>query len=168
MNCGNRHRSATVSAPVSDTGDGIQPEFLPHVFDRFRQADATTTRGHGGLGLGLAIVRQLVELHGGTVWADSAGESLGATFTVSLTLMAVRGVTDNVEGVHPQAITPSKFDCLPQLEGLRVLVNDEADARELLQSVIESCGGRVRTASSAAALHIKSSVCTLSAKDFPR
>jgi PAS domain S-box-containing protein len=77
-----------VEMTVSDTGRGIAPEFLPHVFDRFRQADATTTRGHGGLGLGLAIVRQLVELHGGTVRADSAGEDLGASFTVSLPLAA--------------------------------------------------------------------------------
>ncbi len=133
-----------VEMTVSDTGRGIAPEFLPHVFDRFRQADATSTRGHGGLGLGLAIVRQLVELHGGTVWADSAGESLGATFTVSLPLAAVRGATDDA--------TPSEFDCPPQLEGLRVLVvDDEADTRELVRSVIESCGSRVRTASSAAA-----------------
>ena len=141
-----------VEVSVSDTGRGIAPEFLPHVFDRFRQADATTTRGHGGLGLGLAIVRQLVELHGGTVRADSAGESLGATFTVSLPLAAVRGATDDAERAHPQAIKPSEFDCPPQLEGLRVLVvDDEADTRELLQSVIERCGARVRTANSAAA-----------------
>jgi PAS domain S-box-containing protein len=141
-----------VEMTVSDTGRGIAPEFLPHVFDRFRQADETITRGHGGLGLGLAIVRQLVQLHGGTVWAESAGESLGATFTVSLPLVAVSGATDDAERAHPQAITPPEFDCPPQLEGLRVLaVDDEADTRELVRSVIESCGGRVRTASSAAA-----------------
>ncbi len=69
---------------VSDTGEGIKPEFLPHVFDRFRQADASTTRRHGGLGLGLAIVKQLVELHGGTIYATSGGEKKGATFVVRL------------------------------------------------------------------------------------
>jgi PAS domain S-box-containing protein len=141
-----------VEFTVSDTGKGIAPEFLPHVFDRFRQADATTTRAHGGLGLGLAIVRQLVELHGGTAGVESAGVGHGATFTLSLPLVAVRGATTDVDGAHPQAITSPEFDCPPQLEGLCVLVvDDEADARELLQFILESCGARVRTASSAAA-----------------
>ena len=141
-----------VKITVSDTGKGIAPEFLLHVFDRFRQADGTYTRAHGGLGLGLAIVRQLVELHGGTVRVESAGEGHGATFAVSLPRAAARGAADNMEGVLTQAFTSSKFDCPPQLEGLRVLVvDDEADARELLQFVLEGCGVRVRTASSAAA-----------------
>jgi len=141
-----------VKITVSDTGKGIAPEFLPHVFDRFRQADGTYTRAHGGLGLGLAIVRQLVELHGGTVRVESAGEGHGATFAVSLPRAAARGAADNMEGVLTQAFTSSKFDCPPQLEGLRVLVvDDEADARELLQFILEGCGVRVRTASSAAA-----------------
>jgi len=143
-----------VEVTVSDTGRGIAPEFLPHVFDRFRQADATSTRAHGGLGLGLAIVRQLVELHGGAVRVESTGEGHGATFAVSLPLAAARAAddADDVEGVHPQAFISSGFDCPSHLEGLRVLVvDDEADARELLQSILESCGARVRTASSAAA-----------------
>ena len=141
-----------VEVAVSDTGRGITPEFLPHVFDRFRQADSTTTRVYGGLGLGLAIVRQLVELHGGTVRVESAGEGQGATFTVSLPLAAVRGAAEDAEALRPQSFTPSDYDCPPQLGGLRVLVvDDEADTCELLQTVIESCGARVRTANSAAA-----------------
>src|SRR5207253_1506512 len=79
-----------IEITLTDTGQGISPEFLPHVFDRFRQADSSITRLHGGLGLGLAIVRHLVELHGGTVSAASAGEGKGATFTVKLPLAAVR------------------------------------------------------------------------------
>ncbi|MDQ3685751.1 MAG: hybrid sensor histidine kinase/response regulator, partial [Acidobacteriota bacterium] len=144
-----------VEITVSDTGKGIAPEFLPHVFDRFRQADATSTRAHGGLGLGLAIVRQLVELHGGAVRVESAGVGHGATFAVSLPLAAARGAADDaddVEGVHREAFISSGFDCPSHLEGLRVLVvDDEADARELLQSILEGCGARVRTANSAAA-----------------
>jgi len=138
-----------VEITVSDTGLGIAPEFLPHVFDRFRQADATSTRVYGGLGLGLAIVRQLVELHGGTVGAKSAGEGHGATFTISLPLAAVRGAADDM---HSQAFTSSEFDCPPRLEGLRVLVvDDEAETLEMLQFILEGCGARVRTANSAAA-----------------
>ena len=141
-----------VEVAVSDTGRGIAPEFLPHVFDRFRQADATTTRVYGGLGLGLAIVRQLVELHGGTARVESAGEGLGSTFTVSLPLAAIRGAAEDAEAVRPQSFAPSDFDCPPQLGGLRVLVvDDEEDTRELLQTIIESCGARVSTANSAAA-----------------
>ncbi len=141
-----------VEVIVSDTGQGIAPEFLPHVFDRFRQADATSTRVHGGLGLGLAIVRQLVELHGGTVQVDTAGEGQGATFTVSLPLAAVRGATWGLEGMSHQALASPEFDCPPQLEGLRVLVvDDEAETLEMLQFILESCGAHVSTANSAAA-----------------
>ncbi len=142
-----------VEITVSDTGEGIAPEFLPHVFDRFRQADATYTRAHGGLGLGLAIVRQLVELHGGTVRVDSAGEGHGSTFTVSLPSLAASVAADHMERrVHPQTTNSSEFECPPQLAGVRVLVvDDEADTRELMRFILEGCGARVSTADSAAA-----------------
>jgi len=141
-----------VEITVSDTGLGIAPEFLPHVFDRFRQADATTTRMYGGLGLGLAIVRQLVELHGGAVRVESAGESLGSTFTVSLPLAAVRGTVEDADGILQPLSASSELACPPQLIGLRVLVvDDEAETLEMLQVILEGCGARVSKASSAAA-----------------
>ncbi len=128
---------------VSDTGRGIGPDFLPFVFERFRQADSATTRTHGGLGLGLAIVRQLVELHGGTVRAESPGEGQGATFTVSLPIPTFQ--LDGAEGHE----APGKVDA-PSLEGLRVLVvDDEADARESLTVVLEQCGAVVTAVASA-------------------
>ncbi len=137
---------------VSDTGQGIAPGFLPHVFDRFRQADATTTRAFGGLGLGLAIVRQLVESHGGTVRVDSEGEGLGSTFTVSLPLLAVRSAVSDAQSAQQPEFKLPELDCPPELNGLRVLVvDDEADTCELLQVILEGCGAQVKTASSAAA-----------------
>jgi PAS domain S-box-containing protein len=140
-----------VEIEVKDTGDGISASFLPHVFERFRQADASSTRRHGGLGLGLAIVRQLVELHGGTVEAHSAGQGLGATFIVRLPLVAPR--PDAVEPVRAQ---PPPGVSLPvnypkELRGRRILVvDDDADARELLTTLFQEGGARVSSAASAA------------------
>ncbi|MDQ4120946.1 MAG: PAS domain S-box protein [Acidobacteriota bacterium] len=145
---GNSH----IKIVVSDSGSGIEPEFLPFVFERFRQSDASTTRRHGGLGLGLAIVRQLVELHGGTVSVESDGEGKGTTFVVSLPLLPVRlEPLSEIPRFHPIKQIGSPTDCPPELSGLRVLlVDDETDARDLLKTVLESCGAQVWSAGSAA------------------
>jgi PAS domain S-box-containing protein len=143
-----------VEITISDTGKGIDPEFIPHVFDRFRQADQTTTRRQGGLGLGLSIVRQLVEMHGGTIEAESEGEGKGTSFIVKLPrLIAIpRTEKEEEKRVHPTASKEYlSIDCAPELTGLRVLiVDDEADARELLKQVLEMCGSEVATTGSAA------------------
>ena len=137
---------------VSDTGSGISPDFLPHVFDRFRQADQKTSRQHGGMGLGLAIVRHLVEMHGGTVRADSEGEGKGATFTVMLPITPVYQVDSSGGRVHPGArdLLPPD-DSTDRLDGLRILVvDDEPDTRDLLKQGLEYCGATVEVAGSAA------------------
>jgi PAS domain S-box-containing protein len=141
-----------VEIAVSDTGAGITPEFLPHVFDRFRQADQKTTRRHGGLGLGLAIVRHLVELHGGTVRAESEGEGQGSTFTVLLPVAPVYAAEPSEGRVHPASReTLPFFDCPDRLDGLRVLaVDDEPDTRELLKAGLGHCGAVVTVVGSAA------------------
>jgi CheY-like chemotaxis protein len=137
---------------VSDTGPGIAPEFLPFVFDRFRQADGRTTRQHGGLGLGLSIVRHLVELHGGTVRAESEGEGHGATFTVLLPVAPVYQTVSTTERVHPAARdTLPLYECPDRLDGLRILVvDDEPDTRELLKAGLGQCGAGVTVVGSAA------------------
>jgi signal transduction histidine kinase/ActR/RegA family two-component response regulator len=137
-------RESAVRFTVSDTGVGIKPEFLPHVFERFRQAESSTTRAYGGLGLGLAIVRHLVELHGGTVAVHSEGEGRGTTFTVHLPVAATR----------PAEHAPAAISTRPagqSLAGLHLLVvDDEADAREVMRFMLERAGAKVRTADSAA------------------
>lgn len=137
---------------VIDTGEGIEPAFLPHVFDRFRQADATTTRRHGGLGLGLAIVKQLVELHGGTIRAKSPGKGQGSTFIVALPLTVVHPESEPMpERRHPSAPSaPTSEDTCVEIAGVRVLVvDDEPDARTLLRRLLEECDAKVSTASTA-------------------
>jgi PAS domain S-box-containing protein len=141
-----------IEIAVSDTGSGITPEFLPHVFDRFRQADQQTTRQHGGMGLGLAIVRHLVELHGGSVRAESPGEGKGATFTVVLPIAPVYQSNDVKERAHPAARdTLPSYECPDRLDGMKVLiVDDEPDTRELLKMVLAQCGAEVKAAGSVA------------------
>lgn len=139
-----------IEIAVTDTGAGIDPEFLPHVFDRFRQADQKITRQYGGLGLGLAIVRYLVELHGGTVQAASQGEGRGATFTVKLPVLPIYQKAEATERVHPAAreMLPS-FSYPEKLDGLKVLVvDDEADTRELLKIGVGQSGAEVLAATS--------------------
>jgi len=139
---------------VADNGEGIDPGFLPHVFDRFRQADSTTSRRHGGLGLGLSIVKQLVEMHGGSISAKSAGPGRGSTFRVALPLMA--SVDDSQASQHPRQ-HPRRSGDLPSLperstdlSGLKVLVvDDEPDARNLIQRVLQDSHATVVTAASA-------------------
>jgi PAS domain S-box-containing protein len=135
---------------VTDNGSGIRPNFLPYVFDRFRQGDQSTTRVHGGLGLGLSIVRHLVELHGGSVRAESAGEGLGSTFTVELPLLRSVDFGMRVEeGAHDQHPTPHTQR--PILKGLSLLVvDDEQDALALLKTLLEMKGARVTAVGSAA------------------
>jgi len=143
--------NSRVEIAISDTGAGIDPEFLPHVFERFRQADQRTTRQHGGLGLGLAIVRHLIELHGGSVWADSAGAGTGATFTLTLPVAAVHRREDVEEYVQQASRdVPPANECPERLDGVRVLVvDDEPDARDMLSAGLGHCGAQVTAASSA-------------------
>lgn len=147
-----RRIDSHVEIEVNDSGAGISKEFLPYVFDRFRQGDASTTRLHGGLGLGLSIVRQLVELHGGTVRVASAGEGKGATFTIVLPFLSVISNQDEPASFHPTVSDEvPELENLPSLDGLKVLVvDDEEDTRELIREVLRDCGSEVVTARSVA------------------
>jgi signal transduction histidine kinase len=129
---------------VSDTGPGIRPDLLPYIFDRLRQGDSSRSRAHGGLGIGLALVRHIAELHGGSVFAESPGEGQGATFVVKLPLM--------IAGVRDHAVAQIKSGPLdsPSLVGVRVLVvDDDPAAVELVQEVLTQTGGEVRGAGTA-------------------
>ena len=144
-----------VEITVQDTGVGIKPEFKAHVFERFRQGDASTTRKHGGLGLGLSIVKHLVEQHGGTVRVDSEGEKMGASFTIALPSANRQSVSSRPD--RPAYSPPSPLASalasdilLRDMAGLRVLVvDDEPDARELINRILSDCHAIVRTAASA-------------------
>ncbi len=137
---------------VSDTGTGLKPEFLPHVFERFRQADATTTRRYGGLGLGLAIVKHLSEMHGGDVRAASPGENQGATFSVHLPLAIAHQheAHSPEQREHPRTPRGHPKECPPALDGAHILaVDDERDSRALVKRILEECDAIVTVASSA-------------------
>jgi len=138
-----------IAITVNDNGQGIAPELLPHVFERFRQADSSNTRSNGGLGLGLAIVRQLVELHRGTVTAESSGDNAGTTFRVMLPLPSFYEVP-NAEKTGPESGRNSPTTGPHSLSGLRVLVvDDELDTRELVAAVLTTCGAEVVSLGSA-------------------
>src|ERR1700722_12089561 len=136
---------------VSDTGIGIPANYLPHVFDRFSQKDSSTTRAFGGLGLGLAICKQLVELHGGVIRVASQGEGRGATFSVQLPLSLFQLGGQSAPRIHPTAEHhPGEMQPLPRLDGVHVFaVDDEPDARDLLRTVLEDQGAKVTSFASA-------------------
>jgi CheY-like chemotaxis protein/anti-sigma regulatory factor (Ser/Thr protein kinase) len=141
---------ARLEITISDTGSGISAEFLPHVFDRFSQSDSSITRTHGGLGLGLSIVKHLVELHGGGVRASSDGDGCGATFVVSLPLAAVRSESREAAARADDPRMPTLTRDM-NLHGLRVLVvDDQPDARELISALLIEHYAEVHAAASAA------------------
>jgi CheY-like chemotaxis protein len=144
--------AAQFSIRVRDTGKGIPPDFLPHVFDRFRQADSSMSRTHSGLGIGLAIARHLVELHGGAITAESEGDGLGATFAISLPAVALGVESGMAPRNIPGDMPDPAIETFTNLRGIKVLVvEDEADGRELLCEALYAGGAEVAQADSAAA-----------------
>jgi signal transduction histidine kinase/ActR/RegA family two-component response regulator len=141
-----------VELVVNDSGQGIAPEVLPHIFERFRQAESGSARSHTGLGIGLALVRHLVELHGGSVHAHSEGEGKGATFVVNLPLLAVEALPIAGEHVHPAARTGRAGGRGPDLDGVRVLVvDDDLDSLDLMAAVLGQRGAIVTSCATASA-----------------
>ncbi|HET9316772.1 MAG TPA: ATP-binding protein, partial [Vicinamibacteria bacterium] len=135
-----------VEMVVSDTGQGIAPHVLPHVFERFRQADSSTTRKHGGLGLGLALVKHLVELHGGTVTAHSDGDGRGATFVVTLPVAIADPRAATLPRVHPIAPSGDAPTDIVRIDGVRVLlVDDDVEAVALAEAILTGAGATVRS-----------------------
>ncbi|MBA3356121.1 MAG: PAS domain S-box protein [Pyrinomonadaceae bacterium] len=152
-----RKVDSQIEISVRDSGEGIHPDFLPYVFERFRQADGTTTRKHGGLGLGLAIVRHLVELHGGTVKAHSDGLGRGALFSLRLPILGIHIGASSANSAGVSALTDAivkeglRIERSPKLDGVRVLiVDDDLDTRQLLEAVLTQCEAEVATVASAA------------------
>ena len=142
--------NSSVEISVSDTGVGISPEFLPHVFERFRQADSGIARERGGLGLGLSIARQLTEMHGGTIEVSSAGIGKGTTFRVRMPVMIVHALRQEADRVHPHAVPSARVIPASELGGVHVLaVDDDGDALALVDEVLRAAGARVTMARSA-------------------
>jgi CheY-like chemotaxis protein/anti-sigma regulatory factor (Ser/Thr protein kinase) len=138
---------SSIEVTVADSGRGIDPAFLPRVFERFKQEETGASRRGGGLGLGLSIVKHIVERHGGLVRADSPGVNQGATFTVRLPIVVA---TRRTVAAPPKPRVPATFDCPPELAGARILVvEDEADSRELLNAFLLECPAIVEPASTA-------------------
>jgi PAS domain S-box-containing protein len=140
-------KGSQVEVIVNDTGKGINSDFLPYIFEPFRQADSSTTRHYGGLGMGLTIVKRLTELHGGTVKVFSEGEGKGTTFTLEFPMLQLTKSTEEPQGLYPKVMGTEKLICPPTISGLEILVvDDEPDTCLVLKTIFEQCGANVKTA----------------------